>query len=768
VKISYKIAEIAEITKGSLNSGGNGTVQNIVYDTRRIFSGKDSLFVCLSSGQRDGHEFIQEAYEKGVRSFLVEKSILENFPEANFIKVENTLRALQLWAGFHRSKFNIPLVAITGSAGKTIVKEWLYSYLRKRFKVTRSPKSFNSQLGVAVSLFEINEQSEIALIETGISAPGEMEFLQEMIQPTHGILVSFGENHRHNFRNEAEHLENKLILFENIKLVYLNESFKSNPLINANFNFVSTQHYSDMNLTPFEEGNLSLVEAVARNFGLNEVEVLSSRIDLPKIALRLETLEGKNGQTIIIDAFNWTLDGLEQALGYQLAIADKRNRIVVFNTSDLKLIKSDELNKQLNQYNLLYKGEFDGNLSYYSTVKIETFTLAKDAVILYKGASSEVKRLALDNKLKKHTTFVEIDLGALSHNLKYWKELLPKQTQILAMVKAASYGVELGQIGQFLSKQNISYFGVAYVDEGGELRKFGVKTPILVMNSDDSSWSDCIEYELEPAIYSFPQLDSLVRELIHRDISNFPIHLKIDTGMHRLGFLKEETDELIAYLQSQPEIRVKSIFSHLADADNSAHNDYTESQIKSFDKWVAELSKALPYKFLTHLFNSEGSARFKNKTYDMVRLGIGMYGISSHADTKKKLRSVLSWKSRISQVKSIKAGKTIGYNCSYTAKEDMKIAVIPVGYADGFRRSLSNGVGQVYINNQACPVVGKVCMDMIMVDLGSLSPKAGDEVEIIGPNQSIEEMAEKCNTISYEIMTGLSRRMPRIFVQSED
>lgn len=745
-----------------------GKIDHIVYDTRKIVQGKGTLFVCLKTESRDGHDFISEAIQKGVRCFLVDRehpSLTKKGIQS--IRVNNTLDALQKLAYYHRSRFDIPIIVITGSAGKTITKEWLYTYLSKKYKVARSPKSFNSQLGVAMSLFEINSETEIALIEAGISLPGEMYLLEEMISPTHGILVSFGKNHRNNFENIEEHWINKISVFENVKKTWLNNKLKDLSPKYPNFIYMDTGHFSDLDLKNFEEENLTLIEAVADEFGITEDQKSTARKHLPKIALRLETVEGKDQQNLILDAYNWTIDGLEQALGYQQSLQPNGAKILVFDFAELKSINPFELNFLLNRFSMTNKSKSESGLMFFSNQYLVNPLETKGACILFKGSSPLIKKTALSRKAKKHTTYVEVNLQHLRHNLKTWQKTLPKETGILAMVKASSYGVELGQVGQFLSNESIQYMGVAYIDEGIELRQNKVQTPIMVMNCDQNSWEECIKNNLEPSIYCFEQLESLLKTLIHLDIQGFPIHIKVDTGMRRLGFMTEEVEDLLNVLAAQPEVRVGSIFSHLADADNSDKN-FTQEQIKIFMHWVIAFKNRLPYSFLTHILNTDGTSYFQKEKFDLVRLGIGLYGITSNSKVEAQLKPVLAWYSEVSQIKTIQKGDTVGYGRTYIADREENIAIVPVGYADGLRRTLSNGIGSLYIDGIRCPIIGNVCMDMVMISLGELNPKVGDVVEIVGPNQSIRKLATDCQTIPYEIMTSLSRRMPRKFIYSED
>lgn len=767
MRIQYSASEISRIVSGTRTGPGDPMVNFITYDTRRVIAGENAIFLCLKSENRNGHKYIESAYEKGVRVFLVDEKVnFETFQDAVFIEVIDVMTALQIWASHHRQAFSIPVIGITGSAGKTIVKEWLYSYLAAYRNVARSPKSYNSQLGVAISLFEINEQTEIALIEAGISQPKEMALLAKMIQPTIGLFTSLGENHLENFASKQELLREKLVLFQNCPQVFTSQLISESDLSHSRVDTVSP--IGDPQLSLVERMNIALCEAVSSYLGLDKIALLETRKSLPKLSLRLETTIGLNKSKLVLDAFNWTLDGLEQALSYQASIAEKSVRILIIHQSDFEKISEHQLNRLLNRFNLHEMGEILVRFKVYASEKVD-FIPREGQNILLKGSHPEILRLGLDWRERKHQTYVELSLHNLARNLKVWSDQLPKETKVLAMVKASSYGTEIGQLGLFLSQQNIQYIGVAYVDEGVELRKMGIRLPIMVMNSDSSGWNDCLHYEIEPSIYSVHQLEELNKTLSAHGTFSFPIHLKLDTGMHRLGFMKNEMDELKQALQKMHHaIQVKSVFSHLADADNP-NDDFTLQQVALYDEMTQDLETHLGYSFMRHLMNSEGSAKTKLPKYDMVRIGIGLYGNTSQAEMQQKLSPVLSWKSVVSQVKTIQKGESIGYGRTFVAEKETRYAVVPVGYADGFSRILSQGKGGVYIHNHYCPTLGNVCMDMIMVEVPSeLTVLPGDNVEIIGSNQNIETLAKNAATIPYEIMTGLSQRMPRIFIQGED
>jgi alanine racemase len=763
LNINYISSDITSICSGTLlQNQCQQIIHTISYDTRKIHQGKSTLLACLKGVDNNGHKYISDAYEKGIRVFLIDEKVsLEKYKDATFILVPSVIDALQKWAKHHRSLFDIPVIGITGSAGKTTIKEWTYHLLSDDFVVARSPKSFNSQLGVALSLFEINAQTEIALIEAGISQKNEMSKLEAMIQPTIGVFTSFGLAHRETFTNENEHFQEKMLLFKNCKLVLGPETIKK--YIETPDIFIFSQVSDNVN-----ESNVNLIRLIAQNLDLSN-QIINSKIQsLPKIALRMESLDGINNNLLLFDAFNLNLDGLEQALGYQLSLAKKRNRYLILSETTFSKVDKDSFNKLTNRFSLQKQIVPDKSLLIYGTSEIQDINQVQDSVILFKGGQPELMRLASRLKVRNHSTFVEINLPALKHNISIWKSRIPKSCQLLAMVKAQSYGAELTKISAFLKQQGISYLGVAYVDEGVELRKSGVDLPILVMNSDTSTWQDCIQYNLEPSVYSFEQMEALVTELIHEGIDQFPIHLKFDTGMHRLGFQVDDVAKVIQYLKAQPELRVQTVFSHLSDADNIEDSSFTLNQLKEFQYIYENIQKSFSYPILRHVLNSEGLSNYSEYCFDMVRLGIGMFGISSNTLVQNTLKDVLSWKSTISQIKNLKIGDSVGYGRTFIADKETTVATIPVGYADGFRRLLSNSKGGVYVNGNYFPTIGRVCMDMLMIDCTGAILSIGEEVEIIGPNQTIRDIAKKCSTIPYEIMTGLSSRMPRVFIDEID
>lgn len=742
-------------------------IQTIGFDTRKILNPENIVFFALKGDFRDGHSFIKEAYELKVRIFVVSDiDFIENnktiFPDAQFHLVESTLNALQKLAIYHRKQFNIPVIAITGSVGKTIVKEWLYHLLKIKFRIVRSPKSYNSQLGVALSILEMNEEHELAIFEAGISKPNEMLFLAEMIQAKIGVFTSFGSAHEHNFESKSQHLKEKEKLFQTCEIVLMNSNISTN--LTENYEKINLDDYSTyLQISPFQDNaslqNLSLALAVAKIFKLSDEELKQQIKSLPRLAMRMETFDGINGNVVINDAYNVDLDALSQSLEYQQSIAKNKLRTAIIGVEGLEESQIIKIKKKLLDYNLYQSYFIKGN-------EFPPIDKIHRQVVLIKGTRiGEIQRIANSFQLKKHKTRVEINLSAVKNNLTFFRNSIAKNCKILVMVKASSYGSGAEKMAEFLEKNAVEYLGVAYIDEGIELRKHGVSLPIMVMNPDEDGFEDMIRFRLEPSIYSFDLLESFIKALINNSLENYPTHLKFDTGMRRLGFENHEKQALLEQILSQPEVKIQSIYSHLADSDNFYSKTFTQNQIHVFQEIIDFFSDKLAYPFIKHLLNSEGVTRFPEAQFDMVRIGIGLYGISSNSDLKKMLTPAISWFSIISQIKTVRRGESVGYSRRFIAEKETKIAIIPVGYADGFKRNLSLGKGGMYVLGEFCPIIGNICMDMTMIDVSKVECEVGSKVEIIGEYQKIEDLADAMHTIPYEVLTSMSKRLQRIYVE---
>jgi len=757
LKLAFSYKDLSEHLQVTLPNSDR-VIRSVSFDTRRIVGGEEVLFFALRGEFRDGHEFIHAAYEKGVRTFVVSQDIpAADFDGAAFIQVDDTLKALQSLAKKHRQKFSIPVVGITGSAGKTIVKEWLGQLLEEQYRVVRSPKSYNSQLGVALSLLEIHEGCDLALIEAGVSRTGDMESLADMIQPTHGIFTSLGSAHAQNFESRDVHMEEKLRLFETCEKVFVHHSIPVDSN-DSKMKVVHEKSYATLlELLPFEDEisrhNAALAIVASRYFELNDAVIERVLPKLDRVALRLETFDGVNNCLIINDTYNLDTDALRSSLEYQLSIAQGRNRTVIIGTND----NHDEIKKILQDFDPI-----DFHIISGVDDSVPEFS---NSVVLIKGRREmRMEQLAMRLRERKHQTYVEVNLSAIRNNLTYCKSKLDPKTKVLAMVKASSYGSGIDEMGVYLERIGVNYLGVAYADEGVQLRKAGVLLPILVMNTEEGAFEDCVAYNLEPCIYSTQQLNALILQLIYEGKTNYPIHITLETGMNRLGFESDSIPELLRMLQTQPEVHVQSVYSHLATADEIG-STFVKEQVDNFERDSQEIMKHLPYQVDRHIANSEGALHYPEYQFDMVRIGIAMYGFSSEKEDRKHLQEAIRWFSAISQIRSVEAGKSIGYGRAGIAEKSTRIAVIPVGYGDGFRRSLSQGKGSVVIQGQKCPVIGNVCMDMTMIDIGDLPAEVGDSVEIIGNTVSLAEIADQMNTIPYEVLTGISRRVQRLYVE---
>lgn len=760
MRLQLSTNELAQIINGKIIQLNESVIDVVVYDSRKIGTNRNAAFFALKGLHKHGHTFCQDAYDKGVRCFIVETPI--QLPEdAHVILVNDSLYALQELALHHRNKFSIPVLAITGSFGKTTVKEWLYFVLKDSYKIGRTPKSFNSQLGVALSLLELSDEHELAIIEADISEPNEMDRLEEMISPTLGLFTGLGNHYAENFSDQKSHLNEHLKLFKHCNFTFILESYAS-PFRRNKINTITTSPQKWNNIPSIQDSfpeNRALCFEVAAFFGIEETELIEKSAKLISLSGRQEVFEGQNGNLIINDTYNIDIDALEQALEYQFSSKEKGKKIVVLDLTHVNEKRKEEIIELVNRY------QPDGFfLVENNTLPNELFE-ATNAIILFKGSfSSCLSELVQQLKNRKHETWVEFDLRAIQQNLRYFQELIPANTKALVMVKASSYGSGDMKIPHFLQENGVDYLGVAYTDEGVTLRENGIHLPILVMNTELNAYEDIIRFQLEPAIYSIGHLEAFIDFIQQKELTNFPIHLKLETGMNRLGISKDNVAKVIEMLRKTEAVHLKSVFSHLADADNN-DQQYSLKQINQFIAVKTEFEQQFSNdkRPLFHILNSEGIINFsKIAAFDMVRIGIGLFGFASNT---QGLMESIKWFTTVSQVKTISAGDFIGYGCSFQAQKDMKIATIRIGYADGFRRSLSNGVGKVFIHNNPCKIIGKVCMDMTMVDVTDLDIQEGDEVEIIGKNQTMSDFAKLLDTIPYEVMTSINKRVARIYVK---
>lgn len=802
-------------------------INDILIDSRRIFKVENSIFFALTSKRNDGHKYIAELYQKGLRTFVISNPDfdIQPYPKARFILVNKTLDALQALAAAWRRKFDIPVIGITGSNGKTIIKEWLYQLISPDLRVIRSPKSYNSQIGVPLSVWQLEKDYQIAIFEAGISEPEEMTRLEQIIRPTIGIFTNIGEAHSENFINRLQKVGEKLKLFSHADtLIYCTDHAEIQEIIikseildsinsftwsrkqaaNLFISEVKKEGKKNTRITGiFKENRCDILipftdEASVENaihcwaallyLGFNPDVIKRRMALLTPIAMRLELIEGINNCTIINDSYNSDINSLAIALDFLHQQTQQKEKTVILSDilqsgkSDVYLYgKIAELLKQKDVKRLIGIGPAIGKqaehftiekLFYHSTdefLKSFSFTRFQNEAILLKGARVfEFEQISQALQQKAHETVFEINLNALVHNLNYYRAKVNPGTKIMAMVKASSYGNGSFEIANALQFHNVDYLAVAYADEGVELRKAGITLPIMVMNPDEASFDSIISQDLEPEIYNFRVL-YLLEDAIRRNIipKNKPvkIHLKLDTGMHRLGFEPSETDALINYINQNSRLYVKSIFTHLAASDDPSQNEFTENQIRIFSETSSIMMGNLGYPVLRHVLNTAGVSVFPHAQFDMVRLGIGLYGISPLAQEQPDLENVSTLRSAISQLKHIAAGETIGYNRAGKAYHDMTIATIPIGYADGLNRVLSNGKGHLQVAGKLVKIVGNVCMDMCMADVTGLNVKEGDEVIVFGNYRAINDLAIEMGTIPYEILCGISKRVKRVYFQ---
>lgn len=745
MKLDLPVSQFAQIINADASSlRSNGRIQQVTYDTRLITSGEGLVFFALQGPQLSGLEFVSSAYEKGVRYFVVESLPSEPLNGACYFKVQNSLEALQQLAAFHRKRLEYPVLALTGALGKTTIKEWIYHLLTPALRVYRSPKSYNSQIGVAMSLLELPLVGDLGIIEAAVTKPGEMERLALMICPDYCVLTSLFAPLRHEFASDEQYLDTLQILCQNAKWVIDPTTLEHTD--NSDFEALAKA-------IPFNDNIRSYNARMALRCALEFHQCSAHEIrQLPVLANRLEIIEGLHGAQLINDTYNLDLTAFSAALSFlKTSARDKPKMVCCFIPQATPTLKSKLI--ELCAESAIEK--------YYFWEEMPTDLPVLDHhYVLIKGDATLSEQLLSKWRRKSHSTTVSYDFSALHHNIRQYQQILDPKTKILAMVKAQAYGAGLLHLAQQLVKSGVHSLGVAYADEGVLLREAGIKVPILVLNAEEKGFDRCIAYELEPAIYSLTHLDTFIRALIANQKRAFPIHIKLDTGMHRLGFGPSEIQQIIEIISAQPEVVIKSIYSHLACADEPS-NPMNAEQLAIFKDSTDQLQLALPYTLHRHILNSEGAAYFPEAQYDMVRLGIGLFGVHQDPALESKLKPVLSWKSHISQLKHLQKGECIGYGCSDRLNEDTQIAIIPVGYADGFKRNLSNGKGGVYIDGEFCPTIGRVCMDMIMV----VAPKANlqSEVEIIGPNQTLSNFANMAQTIPYEILTSISPRVERTY-----
>lgn len=820
--MAYSISEIAKVLKVKDIHNPDLSIAHLLTDSREVFNPEQTLFFALKTPNNDGHKFVDELYILGVRNFVVQTILPEwkNLKGINLLHVKDSLQALQKVATFHREHFKIPVIAITGSNGKTIVKEWIYQMLGSEKNITRSPRSYNSQLGVPLSVWQLNENSELGLFEAGISMPNEMTRLQKIIQPTIGVFTNIGDAHQENFKNLKQKCLEKLELFVNCDVIICEEGNKlldecleatclSQKSFTWSYNNRSTSPLLILKVEKLETKSLITYSFLGLPFTVNlpftddasienvtssiavalylttPIETIQEKVkELEPVAMRLDVRRGKNNNIIVNDTYNSDINSLKIALSFlgQQSAEDSPKRTLILSDilqsgfSDEALYKSvSDLADSANIGRIIGIGHhISDQQKLFANIPHIFFDSTEDFInsgiwnefheetILLKGSRNfEFERITELIEQKNHETVLDINLDAIVHNYKFYRSRMNPETKIICMVKADAYGSGSEEVAKILQYHKCDYFAVAIAEEGVILRKAGIKTPIIVLNPEVAGFNQLFESYLEPEVYNFRILDAFIKEAQRRGISDFPIHIKMDTGMHRLGFTEEDLPLLIDRLNSQQALKVKSTFSHLAASESWVFDDFTTEQIALFKKLASILQDGLDYPIWRHILNSAGIERFPEEQMDMVRLGISLYGVS--ASGQDGLRNVCTLKTTILQIKHLKKGETVGYGRRGQLDHDASIATIRIGYADGLSRQFGNRVGHVLVKGNLVPIIGNICMDLSMIEITGLDIKEGDEVVIFGDQLSVIDQAKKINTIPYEILTSVSARVRKIY-----
>ena len=818
--ISMILSRIARILHSSNKNIPDADIHWLLTDSRSLSFPSGTLFFALKTSRNDGHKYIAELYRQNLRYFVVSELLpdFDTMTDAVFIQVEDTLQALQTLAAAHRDEFSIPVIGITGSNGKTVVKEWLYQLLHTDFRIVRSPRSYNSQIGVPMSVWLLSESTELGIFEAGISQTGEMQKLQPIIRPVIGIFTNLGEAHQEGFSGMKQKCDEKMKLFTDSEVLIYNSDDKLVEISIAqaklkaklfSWGKKSGAHLQVLKIVKSAVDTVIALKYGEKTFELKIVftddasienalqcvctllylkyspeEIAARLLNLETVAMRLEVKEGDHNCLIINDTYNSDLNSLNIALNFLNQQSTSKNLSRTLILSDIlqsghasdelyelvaRLVQSKDIHRMIGVGEEItrFADKFKTPEKYFfrqtdDLLKSPLMREFNGEIILLKGSRSfHFEDILAKLELVVHETTLDVDLNALVDNLNYFRSKLRPETKMMCMVKAFAYGSGAVEVARTLQSNRCDYLAVAVGDEGAELRREGIRLPIVVMNPEKNAFGTIFDNKLEPEIYSFRLLKLFMEAAEKLALTDYPIHLKIDTGMHRLGFEPTDIPRLVDLLKNQNQVKVRSVFSHLVGADSPELDDFTRQQIELFSRCADEISKPFTHKIMRHLLNSAGIERFPEYQFDMVRLGIGHYGIS--AMPAVKLETVCTLKTVILQIRDVKAGDTVGYGRKGKVNRDSRIGVIPIGYADGFDRHLGNGTGEVWINGHRAKVVGNVCMDICMIDLTGIPANEGDEVEIFGKNISIDEMAEKLQTISYEILTSVSRRVKRVY-----
>lgn len=820
--MSYTIETISHQIKAERFGNKKALIDWILTDSRSLCFPEETLFFALKTKRNDGHKYIQDLYNRGVRNFVVSTlpANCDAFPGTNFLRVPSPLKSLQKLAEIHRKEFDIPVVGITGSNGKTIVKEWIYQLIAPEKNVTRSPRSYNSQIGVPLSVWLMNEHTEVGVFEAGISEMGEMDALQTIIAPTIGVLTNIGGAHQENFFSLQDKCIEKLNLFKDCDVIIYNgdddlicdcvsktilsareiawsQKDDEKPLFIRSIKKDETgttirYRYLGMENSyriPFIDGasieNSLHCLAVCLYLMISPEKIAERMEHLEPVAMRLEVKEGKNGCILINDSYNSDIASLDIALDFMARRSDTKDRKRTLILSDIletgqsttflyrkvaQLVQSRGINKIIGVGPEISGAEARFNIEKYffpdtaSLLASNLLSSLKNEAVLVKGSRKfHFDEVSEQLELKVHETILEINLNAMVDNLNYYRSFLLPDTKMVCMVKASAYGAGSYEIAKTLQDHRVDYLAVAVADEGSALRKAGITSSIIIMNPEMTAFKTMFDYKLEPEVYSFHLLDALIKEAEKQGITNFPIHIKLDTGMHRLGFAPEDIPALIRKLKNQSAVLPRSVFSHFVGSDSAQFDTFTLQQNEIFAKASSELQEAFPHKILRHICNSAGIERFPHAHYDMVRLGLGLYGINPV--NNEFIHNVSTLKTTILQIHDVPAEDTVGYSRKGILTRPSRIAALPIGYADGLDRHLGCGHGYCLVNGEKAPYVGNICMDVCMIDVTGIDCQEGDRVEIFGDNLPASILSDILGTIPYEILTSVSERVKRIYYQ---
>lgn len=820
--MSYSLEKIASLIGAHCFGEGEAQIDWILNDSRSLAFPESTLFFALRSQRNDGHKYIPDLYRRGVRNFVVAnlpENYEQKYSDAHFLRVVSPLKALQRLAERHREEYDLPVVGVTGSNGKTVVKEWLYQLLSGSRNVTRSPRSYNSQVGVPLSVWLLNSRSEVGVFEAGISQPGEMSALRAIIQPTIGVMTNLGPAHQENFSSFQEKCLEKLSLFKDCQVVvyeaddpvvsecvdqamlkgdhlawsrrdpnsplFIRDVRKEETFTTVNYTYLGTD--GSYTLPFVDEASIQNsihCLAVCLYLRLPAADIAARMSRLEPVAMRLEVKQGVRGCTLINDSYNSDINSLDIALDFMNRRPESRRRTLILSDILQSGMPVEELYAKVAE--MVNRRKVDRIIGVGPDIMAQSqrfhmdkmFFVSSEAllqsgmldklsneVILLKGSRKfNFEAISEHLSLKVHETTLEVNLEAIVRNLNYYRSFMKPETKMVCMVKASAYGAGSVEIAKTLQDHRVDYLAVAVADEGADLRKAGITGNIIIMNPEMSTFNMLFQYDLEPEVYSFALLEALIKAAEKEGITNFPVHLKLDTGMHRLGFDPEhDLPALIDRLQHQTALLPRSVFSHFVGSDSPDFDAFSAHQFELFDKASRQLQEAFPYKILRHICNSAGIERFPERHLDMVRLGLGLYGIDPIDN--RVLNNVTTLKTTILQIHEVSPEDTVGYSRRGHLTRKSRIAAIPIGYADGLDRHLGCGHCYCLVNGQKAPYVGNICMDVCMIDVTDIDCKEGDTVEIFGDHLPVTVLSDVLGTIPYEVLTSVSERVKRVYFQ---